>query len=77
MVMRMPSSTLGHPAEKQEPTVARAVTPAADAVGSKVRREDKPVVVDGGLDDEKCPIIRANRIIFSSATAGRLKIVFF
>lgn len=28
-------------------------------------------------NDEKCPVIRAHRIMLSSATSGRLRVLFF
>ena len=77
MVMRISKSTLGRVAGKRHSAVEQAVPPAVDSVHSEVRREDKPAVADAGATEEKCPVIRANRIIFSSATAGRLKVLFF
>ena len=77
MVMRISKSTLGRAAGKRRPAVEQAVTPVADPVGSEVRRADKPAVADAAVAGEKCPVIRANRIIFSSASAGRLRVLFF
>jgi hypothetical protein len=77
MVMRMPNSTLGHPAEQREPAVERAGTPVAAPTDSDVRPPEGAAKAVAGLAEEKCPVIRASRIMFSSATAGRLKVVYF
>lgn len=78
MVMRMPNSALSRTTPKRKSAAQRDVgaplvdceprVPAADAASRKSAAE---------VGDEKCPVIRANRILFSSATAGRLRVVFF
>jgi hypothetical protein len=75
MVMRMPNLTAG-PAMKRKPTVRRIDVPSANEAGAEAAPAAKAgQAADSG--EEKCPVIRASQIMFSSATAGRLKVVFF
>jgi hypothetical protein len=87
MVMRMPNSTLDRSTEKRKSAVRRADLPAVEMADTQRGAAEQPTeaaaagapTADTSADvtEEKCPVIRANRIIFSSATAGRLKVVFF
>lgn len=78
MVMRMPNSTLSPAIPKRKSVVQRAVVaPAAAGTPLDSVATEKSSKTPSDAGDEKCPVIRANRIVFSSATAGRLRVVFF
>jgi hypothetical protein len=78
MVMRMTNSTLSRAISKRKSVAQRAdEVPAAGSTRLESAATPKAPELPAATGEEKCPVIRANRIVFSSATAGRLRVVFF